>query len=116
MVWGGISNSGKTDLITIAGNLNVVRYCNEVVVPVIVPYINNGSADVLQQDNARPHTARHSQTVLATHNVATLDWPAKSQDMSPIVHLWDYLGRKVRERDDVNTVKGLSMKNGHGHL
>ena len=27
--------------------------------------------------------------------------------MSPIEHLWDYLGRKVRERYDVNTVRDL---------
>ena len=101
MIWGGISYAGKTDLITIRDNLNAVRYCNQVVVPAIVPYIQNGNVDVLQQDNARCHIARHTRNVLATHNINTLDWPAKSPDLSPVEHMWDYLGRKVNNRNDV---------------
>ena len=31
-----------------------------------------------------------------------LDWPAKSPDMSPIEHLWDDLGRRVRKRNLAN--------------
>ena len=84
MIWGGISYNGKTDLRTVRGNLNAVRYCADIITPVIVPYIANGNADVLQQDNARCHTARHTQNVLAANNINTLDWPAKSPDLSPI--------------------------------
>lgn len=107
MVWGGISHSGKTELITIRGNLNAVRYCNEVIVPAVVPYIANNHADVLQQDNARCHTARYTQTVLLQNNIEVLDWPAKSPDLSPIEHLWDHIGRNVHNRDDVNNVRDL---------
>ena len=107
MIWGGISYAGKTDLITTHGNLNAVRYCNQIVVPGIVPYIQNGNADVLQQDNARCHIARHTRNVLAAHNINTLDWPAKSPDLSPVEHMWDYLGRKVNSRNDVNNVNDL---------
>ncbi len=62
---------------------------------------------LLQQDNARPHTARHTQEVLQRNNVQTLDWPAKSPDLSPIEHMWDELGRRVRDRADVNNVTDL---------
>lgn len=38
MVWTGISNRSKTDMVTVRGNLNAVRYCNEIVRPVILPF------------------------------------------------------------------------------
>lgn len=107
MIWGGISNRAKTDIVSIQGNLNAVRYCNEVIRPVIVPFMHQGHAQIFQQDNARPHVARHTMGVLRANNVNTLDWPAKSPDLFPIEHLWDHLGRKVRERNDVNNVADL---------
>ena len=106
IIWGGISYNGKTDVRTVRGNLNAVRYCADIITPVIVPYIDNGNADILQQDNALCHTACHTQNVLAANNINTLNWPAKSPDLSPIEHLWDYLGRKVRGRN-VNNVNDL---------
>ena len=36
-----------------------------------------------------------------------LQWPARSLDLSPIGHLWDHLGRQVRERYDVNDIRDL---------
>ena len=66
-----------------------------------------GHATLFQQDNARPHTARYTQDVLHRNNIAVLDWPARSPDLSPIEHLWDYLGRKVRARNDVNDVRDM---------
>ena len=58
-------------------------------------------------DNARPHTARHTQNILRVHNVNVLQLPARSPDLSPIEHLWDHLGRPVRERHDVNNIRDL---------
>ena len=71
---------------------------------IIVPYINNCNADVLQQDNARPHTAHRTRNVLKAAHINVLDWPSRSPDMAPIELVWDYLGNKVRERDDMNNV------------
>ena len=39
MVWGGISHRAKTDLVTIHGNLNAMRYCNEIVQPALLPFL-----------------------------------------------------------------------------
>ena len=50
----------------------------------------------LQQDNARPHTARITMAFLGEHGVNVLPWPSYSPDMSPIEHLWDQLGRRIR--------------------
>ena len=90
---------------TIQGNLNAVRYCNEIVQPVLLPFLRHGHASIFQQDNARPHVARHTMNFLTANNVNVLDWPARSPDISPIEHLWNHLGRIVRERNDVNNVR-----------
>ena len=62
---------------------------------------------IFQHDNARSHTARHTQNILRIHNVNVLQWPARSPDLSPIEYLWDHLGRQVRERHDVNNICDL---------
>ena len=51
-----------------------------------------------QHDNAPAHTAPLTVNFLAANRVQVLDWPPLSPDMSPIEHLWDELGRRVRAR------------------
>ena len=58
-------------------------------------------------DNARPHVARIYRQFLNRNNVNVLPWPTMSPDMNPIVHIWDYLGRKVRARGNVHNLKDL---------
>ena len=69
--------------------------------------MRQGHAQIFQQDNARPHVARHTMNLLQANNVNVFNWPAKSPDISPIEHLWDHLGRKVRKRKNVNSVMDL---------
>ena len=107
MVWAGICHHKKTELVTILGTLTAVRYCDEIIQPVVLPFLQQSHGTIFQQDNTRPHSARHTRNVLRQHNVTVLEWPSRSPDLSPMEHLWDYLGRRVRMRADVNNVGDL---------
>ena len=99
MVWGAISVTGKTELVIIEGNLNAVRYQNEILEPVAIPYLQNlGPNSILQDDNAHPHRGRIITEYLQNLGVERMEWPAVSPDLNPIEYLWDQLGRAVRAR------------------
>ena len=61
-------------------------FCAGIIKPAVVPFICQRHADLLQQDNARPHTGRQPQNGLRHHNILVLPWPVKSPDISPIEH------------------------------
>ena len=97
MVWGGITATHRSDLVVIDGNLNAERYRDEVLIPVAIPFLEqHGPGIILQQDNARPHTARIVRTFMEEEHVTLLPWPAVSPDLSPIEHVWDEMERRVR--------------------
>ncbi|GFU32282.1 transposable element Tcb1 transposase [Trichonephila clavipes] len=58
---------------------------------------------IFQQDNARPHTERVSQYCLRT--MTTLPWSTRSPDLSPIEHMWDRFGRRVRHPTSLNELE-----------
>ena len=97
MVWGGIAQGIKSQLIIVAGNITAVRYRDEILRPVAVPLVQQRNL-ILQQDNARPHVARVCKDFLANNNIAPLAWPPYSPDLTPIEHMWDELDRRVRKR------------------
>jgi hypothetical protein len=39
MVWGGASQHHRTELVVIAGNLNAVRYREDILLPDVVPFL-----------------------------------------------------------------------------
>ena len=86
IVWGGISVRSRTELFVLNGTLTGQRYINEVLQPVVLPFVQHHI--VLQDDNARPHQARIVQQFLQQNNVDHLNWPARSPDLSPIEHVW----------------------------
>lgn len=112
MIWGGISFHGKTDLVFLdqgvgrggrrgrrgAGRgLTARRYIDEVIDPVVLPFVQQHAGMILQHDNARIHIARATQQHLRNNNINVLDqWPALSADLNPKEHLWDYLKSKIR--------------------
>uniref|UniRef100_A0A8C6LIM2 Tc1-like transposase DDE domain-containing protein n=1 Tax=Nothobranchius furzeri TaxID=105023 RepID=A0A8C6LIM2_NOTFU len=102
MLWAGICYGRRTQVYFIDGILNAQRYCDEILRPIVVPYIHEHHL-MFQQDNARPHVARICTQFLEAENVPVLAWPAYSPDMSPVEHVWDVLDRRIRQRVPVPT-------------
>ena len=107
MVWGGIMGKRKTNLNVVQGNLNAQGYINQILQPEAVLFLQRHGPAILMHDNARPHVARICRQFLNRNNVNVLPWPAVSPDMNPIEHIWGYLGRKVRARENVHSLKDL---------
>ena len=107
MVWGGIVGRRKTNLIVVQGNLYAQGYINQILQPEAVPFLQRHVPSILMHDNARPHVARICRQFLNRNIVNVLPWPAVSPDMDPIEHIWDYLGKKVRARGNVHSLRDL---------
>ncbi len=81
----------------IDGILNAQRYSDEILRPIVVPFIHDHHL-MLQHDNARPHVARICTQFLEAEIIPVLAWPAYSPDMSPIEHVWDAVDRRIWQR------------------
>jgi hypothetical protein len=84
MVLGGISHVGKTNIKIVVGNLNGIRYRDEILAPIVLPFIRTHHFNhVYQQDNARCHISCVAMNVLNDNHICTLPWPALSPDLNP---------------------------------
>ena len=58
MVWGAISTTGRSQLVTVRGNLTAQRYINDVLQPHLFPFVQQHLGPLIfQQDNAPAHRA-----------------------------------------------------------
>ena len=98
MVWGGVSQHHRTELVVIAVKLTAVLNREDILLPHVVPFLQAHPGMTLQYDNATSHTAHFVCDFLQGRKVSVLPWPAKSLDFNPIEHVWDLLDRRVRAR------------------
>ena len=61
MILGGmlVCHSGKTELVIVIVRLNTCRYCDEIIIPVVIPVFQIGRADNMKQNKARCHVVCH---------------------------------------------------------
>lgn len=101
MVWGGISFHGRTELVAVnGGRLTADRYIRDILEPHVIaygPFV--GDNFIFMDDNARPHVARIVNDYLHDVDIARMNWPARSPDLNPIEHVWDHMGRTIRQHE-----------------
>ncbi|GFT48960.1 transposable element Tcb2 transposase [Trichonephila clavipes] len=49
-------------------------------------------------DNATCHRTVAAEQLLESEDIERMDWPARSPDLNPIEHVWDFLGRRLAAR------------------
>ena len=92
----------KTQYVVVRGNLNALRYSNEILTPVCTSHLQNNERVRLMHDGAPSHTARFTRALLQANRINVLPWPSLSPDLNLIEHIWDVIGQRVRSRVSIN--------------
>jgi hypothetical protein len=70
MMWASICHDGRTQLKIVQGTLNAVKYRDDILDPIVLPFLQQRhSDDVFRHDNARCHVARVCQDFLNQNHI-----------------------------------------------
>lgn len=100
MVWHGILIEAHTELVFVEnGAIIAHRYIREYLNTHVVSYAPFiGNKFLLMHDYARPQIERTVVHYLIEVGIQRLPWPVNSADLNPINYMWDFLGKRVRQR------------------
>ena len=92
----------KTQCVVVRGNMNALRYSNEMLTPVCIPHLQNNGRMRLMHDGALLHTARATRALLQANRINALPWPSLSPDLNPIENIRDVIDQRIRSRVPLN--------------
>ncbi|GFT32316.1 transposable element Tc1 transposase [Trichonephila clavipes] len=78
------------------GSVNGTRYCKEILLPYVRLFRGAmGLQFLFMGDNAPCHRTVAAEQLLESEDIERMDWPARSPDLNPIEHVWDFLGKRL---------------------
>ncbi|GFU33124.1 transposable element Tcb2 transposase [Trichonephila clavipes] len=81
------------------GSVNGTRCSNEILLPYVRLFRGAmGLQFLFMDDNAPCHRTVAAEQLLESEDIERMDWPARSPDLNPIEHVWDFLGRRLAAR------------------
>ncbi|GFX11867.1 transposable element Tcb2 transposase [Trichonephila clavipes] len=81
------------------GSVNGTRYCNEILLPYVRLFRGAmGLQFLFMDDNAPCHHTVAAEQLLESEDIERMDLLARSPDLNPIEHVWDFLGRRLADR------------------
>ncbi|GFT22410.1 transposable element Tcb2 transposase [Trichonephila clavipes] len=102
-VCGGLTSTEPDKLIgtKLSFQMNYASICGimmapfvlDAMTPEVVPFLRSIPGAIFQQDNVRPYVAKTIPYFCSAQHMHLLPWPAYLEDMSPIEHVWDLVGR-----------------------
>ncbi|GFW77760.1 transposable element Tcb2 transposase [Trichonephila clavipes] len=65
---------------------------------VVVQTFTSSTQFLFMDDNAPCHRTVAAEQLLESEDIECMDWPARSPDLNPTEHVWDFLGRRLAAR------------------
>jgi hypothetical protein len=92
-----------------------IKHVTDILEQFVVPVASFiGDNFIFQHDNARLHSVRIVSEYLDEVGIASMQWPARSQDLNLIENLWDMMGQRVRALGEQIIADVLSTINSMG--
>ena len=73
--------------------------------PEVLPLLRRILGVVFRQDNDRVHVSQTAQVFFNAQQATLLPWQAYSPDMSPIEHVWGFIGRRFARKLVGHTIR-----------
>ena len=105
MVWGAISNRGKSILVVIHGTANSEKY--QTILKEAEPSLRDlyPRGFTFMQNNPMCHTSSSTTAWLSSRDWRVSSWPANSPDLNPIENVWGLMKDAVEKKKPKTAVE-----------